>query len=109
MRNRGRRVNASADARVTRRQLLVGTYCAAEPCPATQLHAFLLSKGQGREAGEFALFDFPGAIGTLATGINPRGDIVGIYFDTSGRRHGFLLSGGDVHDHLDGDAPRSKH
>lgn len=102
-------MNASADARVTRRQLLVGTYCAAEPCPATQLHAFLLSKGQGREAGEFALFDFPGAIGTLATGINPRGDIVGIYFDTSGRRHGFLLSGGDVHDHLDGDAPRSKH
>jgi hypothetical protein len=32
----------------------------------------------------FTSIDFPGAIGTLAYGINSRGDIVGWYFDATG-------------------------
>jgi hypothetical protein len=44
--------------------------------------------------GTFSSFDFPGAIATLNQGINPRGDIVGIYMDRAGRRHGFLAPRG---------------
>jgi probable HAF family extracellular repeat protein len=43
---------------------------------------------------KFTSIDVPGATFTDASGINPRGDIVGLYFDTSGNRHGFLLSNG---------------
>ena len=38
---------------------------------------------------KFTSIDVPGATFTDASGINPRGDIVGLYFDTSGNRHGF--------------------
>jgi hypothetical protein len=48
-------------------------------------HGFLLS------GGEFTSIDFPGASGTVASGINPRGDIVGFYV-SAGVGHGFLLS-----------------
>ena len=41
----------------------------------------------------FATIDFPGAAGTQAWGINPRGDIVGLYTLTDKSTHGFLLSG----------------
>src|SRR5437879_2565700 len=41
----------------------------------------------------FTAIDFPGAIATTAFGINPRGDIVGEYFDGN-FVHGYLLSGG---------------
>jgi probable HAF family extracellular repeat protein len=37
--------------------------------------------------------DFPGSVLTNAQGINAQGDIVGIYTDTAGKTHGFLLSG----------------
>lgn len=37
--------------------------------------------------------EFPGAYGTMACGINNRGQIVGYYYDTSGG-HGFLLDRG---------------
>ena len=40
------------------------------------LHGFLLAKGV---EGPFTPIDFPGAPGTGATGINDRGQIVGIY------------------------------
>jgi hypothetical protein len=40
---------------------------------------------------KFVSVDVPGAAGTLATGINARRNIVGIYFDTAGNEHGFLL------------------
>src|SRR5262249_52423584 len=40
----------------------------------------------------FATIDFPGATVTQATGINPRGDIVGDY-TLAGTTHGYLLSG----------------
>ena len=51
-------------------------------------HGFLLS------GGEFAAIDFPGAHGTLANGINARGDIVGRYLGDDGLEHGYVLSGG---------------
>jgi len=43
---------------------------------------------------KFASIDVPGAAGTLATGINPQADIVGIYYDTAGNEHGFLMKNG---------------
>ena len=42
----------------------------------------------------FANIDYPGATSTQALGINPRGDIVGVY-TSAGQDHGFLLSGGN--------------
>src|SRR5260370_12156788 len=44
---------------------------------------------------QFTSIDFPGAVLTNAQGINPGGEIVGIYTDTAGKQHGFLLTGGD--------------
>jgi probable HAF family extracellular repeat protein len=38
--------------------------------------------------------DFPGAVGTLASGINDAGAVVGRYTDSSGTNHGFLWQGG---------------
>src|SRR5262249_51191067 len=66
---------------------IVGYYTAAD----TAFHAFQLSQDT------FTFFDFPGAISSCAFGINPAGDIVGLYCDTpggcaSGLFHGFLLS-----------------
>ena len=42
----------------------------------------------------FTTIDFPGATYTQASGINPKGEIVGFYADTGGTLHGFLLSKG---------------
>jgi len=42
----------------------------------------------------FSSIDVPGAIATNAQGINAEGDIVGIYADTAGKQHGFLLRDG---------------
>ncbi len=67
---------------------VAGLYCSAPPCLVVavgHLHAFVLS------GGEFTSFDFPGDItATTATGINPRGDIVGAYRDPNGKAHGYL-------------------
>ena len=42
-----------------------------------------------------ATFDYPGAVDTIAGGINDRGDVAGSYFDASGNGHGFVrLSNG---------------
>jgi len=53
------------------------------------IHGFLLRNG------EFTPIDFPDATVTIATGISPRGDIVGLYLDQSGKVHGYLRSRGD--------------
>jgi hypothetical protein len=45
--------------------------------------------------GAFEVIDVPGAVGTRAFGINPRGDIVGSYTDGTGA-HGFVRSGGAI-------------
>lgn len=42
----------------------------------------------------FTSIDVPGAMATNAQGINPEGDIVGIYVDATGKQHGFLLRDG---------------
>jgi uncharacterized membrane protein len=43
----------------------------------------------------FTTIDFPGAILTVANGINHRGEIVGPYISLDGTRHGFLLREGN--------------
>ena len=43
----------------------------------------------------FISIDVPGASNTIATGINAPGAIVGIYYDTAGNEHGFLLKNGN--------------
>ena len=35
----------------------------------------------------------PGSLGTFALGVNDAGNVVGVYFDSQGREHGFLLQG----------------
>jgi uncharacterized membrane protein len=52
------------------------------------------SPGDPRHEDEFTQIDVPGASFTLAFGINPRGDIVGLCGDSSFNNHGFLLSKG---------------
>jgi hypothetical protein len=47
------------------------------------------------EAFTFVSIDVPNSTFTLATGIGPSGDIVGIYGDASFNEHGFLLSHGN--------------
>jgi uncharacterized membrane protein len=81
---------------------VVGSYCAAEPCPLlvtdnfVSVHGFLRSWEDRDNAGQVTTIDFPGASGGGAFGINTRGDIVGAYFDASHRTHGFLRSRGDA-------------
>src|SRR5260221_14386483 len=59
---------------------------------ANKTHGFLLRKG------EFSTIDFPGAdvVSTQARGINPQGDIVGLYVskDALGKlhTHGFVAT-----------------
>ncbi len=66
---------------------IVGFYCDSEPCRTAITHGFLLG------TGELTSIDVPGAIFTVSFSINTRGDIAGFYADTSGRNHGFVLSG----------------
>jgi uncharacterized membrane protein len=76
---------------------VVGSYCAAEPCPLfpdnfVTVHGFLWRREGRDDAGQVTTIDFPGASGGGAFGINARGDIVGAYLDASHRVHGFLRS-----------------
>jgi probable HAF family extracellular repeat protein len=41
---------------------------------------------------EFVTIDYPGATATQPFGINPQGDVVGVYVDAAGKRHGFFLT-----------------
>src|SRR5579859_3703243 len=42
----------------------------------------------------FKTIEYPGASYTRGSGINTSGQVVGIYFDASGRTHSFLYIGG---------------
>jgi uncharacterized membrane protein len=53
---------------------------------------------------KFVSIDVPDASATIATGINARGAIVGIYYDAAGNEHGFLLKD---HNFLTVDVPGS--
>ena len=65
---------------------IVGGYCPSEPCTVQNRRGFLLS------SGEFNSVEFPGATRTIPVGINARGEMAGVYADTNGKVHGFLLS-----------------
>jgi probable HAF family extracellular repeat protein len=41
----------------------------------------------------FTTIDYPGAMWTLAYGINTAGQVVGEFYDAMGMRHGFLKDG----------------
>ena len=54
-------------------------------------------KGQSVDAiFSYTTFAVPGAISTIASGINAHGDIAGTYIDESGRRHGFAQRDGII-------------
>ena len=60
---------------------------------ATGTHGFLLRRREGDEDGDndaFTTIDVPGASFTEAFGINPEGNVVGLYRNATGT-HGFLL------------------
>ena len=65
---------------------ITSNYCSSTPCQkfSSAVHGFLLS------VGVYTSIDPPGAMGSLALGINDTGDIVGTYRDTSGHFHGYL-------------------
>ena len=61
--------------------IIVGLYT---PPGASRAHGFTVQNGI------FADYVFPGSTATQNWGINPNGDFVGTYRDTSARFHGFL-------------------
>lgn len=67
---------------------IAGNYCSHKSCAlftsVGDLHAFLLS------GGVYTTIDFPGAVETLAYGVNSSDDVVGGYVDSSGKLHGYL-------------------
>lgn len=57
--------------------------------------ALLTGAGLPGPTFQFTTIDYPGAVLTQVQGINPGGEIVGLYRDSAGKTHGFLLSGGN--------------
>ena len=55
-----------------------------------------LTHGYLVQDGTFEPFDVPGSNLTQAWDINPRGEVAGVFRDTSGKFHGFTLRGGEV-------------
>jgi uncharacterized membrane protein len=64
--------------------------------PAPSPGMALVERSQGRPDPEFTytVIEVPGALATVAFGINAQGDIVGNYVDASFRSHGFVLRDG---------------
>jgi hypothetical protein len=58
---------------------------------------FTSTKGTGK----FIDINFPSGTGTEATGINDKGDVVGLYFDASGVQHGFVKKAGGKYQSID--------
>ena len=50
---------------------------------------------QESPSATFKSIDFPGGVLTQIQGINPEGEMVGLYVDTAGKQHGFLYRRGD--------------
>jgi len=71
---------------------------------ARQTVTSLAANQVGEPTLTFVSIDVPNASATLATGINARGAVVGIYYDTAGNEHGFLLKD---HNFLTVDVPGS--
>ena len=67
---------------------MVGYYRVA---PATQPCGCDGQRGFVYKEGGFTTVDIPGAISTSLTGVNRRGDLVGSYQDSTGRRHGVVI------------------
>ena len=75
---------------------IVGDYSLSDSRGDKNVHAYVLQNNK------FSSFDFPGAAGTVAEGIDTNGEIVGFYTLNDGsntgtgsnNRHGFLLSNG---------------
>jgi hypothetical protein len=69
---------------------IASDYCVAEPCnnPWTSRHGFVVT-----DAG-FTPIDVPGAVTTVAFGLNARGDIAGVIVDLSGAVRSFVRSSG---------------
>jgi hypothetical protein len=44
-------------------------------------------------SGKFTAINFPKSAGTEATGINDKGNVVGLYLDSAGAQHGFVKKG----------------
>src|SRR5579884_1908902 len=63
--------------------IIIGLYV-DPPSPAGQNHGYIVQNGV------FRRYDVPGSVLTQSWGINPAGDFVGLYDDTSGNEHGFL-------------------
>jgi uncharacterized membrane protein len=81
-----RAINAEGD--------IVGSYANAADLTGEKVvgsHGFLLSAG---DLIDFIAIDFPatGVQGTQVRSINPRGDMVGAYVDSSGADHGFIAT-----------------
>jgi uncharacterized membrane protein len=87
--------NGGTSAGISPRGDIVSSYCAALPlpCKVENVRGFLLSEG------EFTAIDVPGAIGTGATGINARGDIVGFYNPDASHYLGFLRTARERDEH----------
>jgi len=68
---------------------IVGQYFAG-----TTVHGFL-HHGTDFSTG-YTTVDVPGATATVLNGINSQGDPVGLYTDTKGVSHGFMIHGGTV-------------
>jgi probable HAF family extracellular repeat protein len=66
----------------------VGVYSETGAVGFADGRGFLLDRGR------FTRIDFPGAVNTVARGLNDRGQVVGGYLDADGRFHGFLWDKG---------------
>jgi hypothetical protein len=69
------------------KEAITGTYTIVtiEPTFSVVGHGFLRAPD-----GTIRTFDVPGAVTTIASGINPEGEIAGNYFDGSNVSHGYL-------------------
>lgn len=82
------------------RVLVPAVLAAACGADAIQAPMPIAAPSMGRSAAalppsyEYETFAVPGAILTVAQGVNARGDIVGFFDDAGRRRHGFLLRDG---------------